>query len=303
MKSFDATPSRLERARREGDHPLSRDAVAVAAFCGALAGLATAASGLERSLVPSLRAAVSGDSPVRLAVTLTSAVLLSCGCGSVAALLATLAQTRGLSLRPPACRLTIVRVCTFQATGDVLRAAAVVAIGACAIGAEIRPEPDAIGRSLAVAVAIGIVGALVDAVATRHAWRRRLRMTHDELRRDVREHDGDPQTRARRRRLHRTLLRGGMRQVRRASFVVVNPTHVAVALRYAPPETPVPAILVRAADAGARRLKTLAAELRIPTIEDPPLARALYAHDALGPIPPELYLAVAQIIAALQRNA
>ena len=187
--------------------------------------------------------------------------------------------------------------------GDTLRAAILVGAGALGIAVAGRPAPDAIGKSLEIALVAGMVSALCDLLGTRAAWRRRLRMTHDELRRDLREHDGDPQTRARRRRLHRFVLRGGLRAVRRASFVVVNPTHLAIAVRYAPPETPVPAILVRAADGGALRVKDLARQLGIPTIEDQMLARALYAHEALGPIPPELYLAVAQIIAMLQRPA
>jgi flagellar biosynthesis protein FlhB len=98
------------------------------------------------------------------------------------------------------------------------------------------------------------------------------------------------------------MVRGSLRHIRRATFVVVNPTHVAIALRYVAEETPVPMILVRAAGDGALRVKKVAAEAGIPTIEDPPLARQLYALDALGPIPPELYLAVAQIIAMLNRE-
>lgn len=303
MKPFEPTPSRLERARREGDHPLSRDVVAVAAFCGAFLGVTAIAPSLESALPADLRAVLAGAPSPRLWLMLIFAVALACGCGSGAAVLATLAQTRGLVLRPLAYRLAPRRMLDLDATGDVVRAAIAVAAGVCGIACTARPSPDAIQRSLGIALGAGIASALLDLLGTRRLWRRRLRMTHDEMRRDLREHEGDPQTRARRRRLHRIVLRGGLRQVRRASFVVVNPTHLAVALRYAPPETPVPAIIVRAADAGAQRMKALAAELGIPSIEDPGLARALYAHEALGPIPPALYLAVAQIIAALQRSS
>jgi flagellar biosynthesis protein FlhB len=128
-------------------------------------------------------------------------------------------------------------------------------------------------------------------------------MTHDELRRDLREEEGDPDARRRRKRLHRALMRGSLREVRRASFVVVNPTHVAVALRYAPPKTPVPEILVRAADRQAQRVRLAAANAAIPILEQPELARQLYAHDRLGPIPPEAYVAVAAIVAFVQRRA
>jgi len=167
----------------------------------------------------------------------------------------------------------------------------------------VAPAPSAILRAIEGTAIIGVVAAVIDVLIVRKSWRRRLRMTFDELRREMREHDGDPQSRARRRRLHRMMVRGGLRNVRRATFVVVNPTHIAIAVRYVAEEMPVPMILVRAADEGALRVRTIAADARIPLIEDPPLARQLYAHDALGPIPPEVYLAVAQIIAALQRES
>ncbi|MGH7682845.1 MAG: EscU/YscU/HrcU family type III secretion system export apparatus switch protein, partial [Vulcanimicrobiaceae bacterium] len=215
--------------------------------------------------------------------------------------LVSLLQTRG-SFRMPAMRLTFGRTFSRDAWTGALRGTIVVAAGAAGMALAIAPRPSAIGGTLAAVAVAGGVGALADVFAARTAWRRRLRMTHEELRHDLREHDGNPQTRGRRRRLHRELMRGAVREVRRASFVIVNPTHVAVAVRYAPPQTPVPAILVRAADAKARKVRELAAELSVPIIEDPPLARALYAHDALGPIPPEAYVAVAQIVAYLQRR-
>jgi len=92
-------------------------------------------------------------------------------------------------------------------------------------------------------------------------------------------------------------------RVAQASFVVVNPSHVAVALRYAPPAVPVPEILVRALDELALRVRTLARQHGIPLIEDVALARLLYAGGENGrPIPPETFVAVAQIVAALARE-
>jgi flagellar biosynthesis protein FlhB len=217
-------------------------------------------------------------------------------------MLATVVQTRGLAFRMPAMRLALGRTFSGDAWAGTLRCALVAATAVAGIALTIAPHPEAIAKTLLAVTFAGGAGAVADVLAVRAGWRRRLRMTHDELRRDLREHDGDPQTRGRRRRLYRTIMHGTVREIRRASFVVVNPTHVAVALRYAPPQTPVPEILVRAADVKARKVRELAAELSIPTIEDPSLARRLYAHDALGPIPPETYVAVAQIVAHLQRR-
>ena len=303
MKPFDPTPSRLERARREGDHPISRDLVSIAALCAALAGAGMTWPLLRAALPVDMRALLMNQPAPRFWILLAAAAACSCACSAAASVAVTALQTNGLHFRPIDVHLKLARVFGLEPLLDSLRCAAAVAIGALGIGLAVRPSPNAILRTVVIAVVAGIASALCDLMATRSAWRRRLRMTHDELRRDLREQEGDPQTRTRRRRLHRSLLRGGLRHVRRASFVIVNPTHIAIALRYAPPDVPVPAILVRAADGSALRVRALATELRIPIVEDRELARCLFAHEALGPIPSELYLAVAQIVAALQRRA
>ncbi len=91
------------------------------------------------------------------------------------------------------------------------------------------------------AFAVGAVFAVADYALARRRWLRGLRMSLDEIKRDAKENEGDPQARARaqdRSSLDRRAARSA--RTREASFVVVNPKHVAVALRYAPPEVPVP---------------------------------------------------------------
>jgi flagellar biosynthetic protein FlhB len=144
---------------------------------------------------------------------------------------------------------------------------------------------------------------VVDYVLARRRWLRGMKMSFEELKRDAKENDGDPQTRARRKSAHRALARGAIGRTREASFVVVNPTHVAVAMRYAPPAIPVPEILVRAVDDAALRVRSIAREHGIPVVEDVALARLLYAEGESGrAIPPDAYVAVAQIVAALARD-
>ena len=127
-------------------------------------------------------------------------------------------------------------------------------------------------------------------------------MTFDEFKRDAKEQDGDPQAKSRRKQLHRTLVRGGIGRTREASFVVVNPTHIAIALRYAPPAVPVPEIIVRAADASALEVRAIAERARIPVVEDVALARLLWRSGEAGrPIPADSFVAVATAIAALIR--
>jgi flagellar biosynthesis protein FlhB len=158
-------------------------------------------------------------------------------------------------------------------------------------------------RACLAALAVGIVFAMADYVLARRRWLRSLKMSFDELKRDAKENDGDPHARSRRKSAHRAVVRGSVGRTREASFVVVNPTHVAVALRYAPPAVPVPEILVRALDHVALRVRALAREHRIPVVENVALARLLYAQGESGrAIPATAYVAVAQIVAALARE-
>ena len=127
-------------------------------------------------------------------------------------------------------------------------------------------------------------------------------MSLEERKREQKEEEGDATARGRRRSLHRALLRGGIVKLKEAAFVVVNPTHVAVALAYAPPRVAVPKVLVRALDDVALRVRALAAHHDIPVVENPVLARALYRDGRSGePIPHEHYLAVAEVVIALTR--
>ncbi len=153
------------------------------------------------------------------------------------------------------------------------------------------------------AAAVGMVFALAEYGVARRAWLKKLKMTFEELKRDVKEHDGDPAARSRRKALHRNLIRGALNNVKDASFVVANPTHVAVALEYRPPLVPVPRVLVRAVDDGAMRVRELAARHHIPVVENIQLARALYRDTDVGQeIPHEHFVAVAEIVAALTRS-
>jgi type III secretion protein U len=153
------------------------------------------------------------------------------------------------------------------------------------------------------AAAVGALFALADYAVVRRRWLRSLKMTFDEFKRDTKEQEGDPQAKSRRKLLHRTLVRGGVARTRDASFVVVNPAHIAIAIRYAPPAVAVPEILVRAADDAAYEVRRLAERAGVPIVEDVPLARLLWRCGEAGrPIPPESFVAVAYAIAALVRS-
>lgn len=150
---------------------------------------------------------------------------------------------------------------------------------------------------LTVGLCIGGV-ALIDLVWSRLKWRLDLRMSLQELKDEQKQAEGDPAVKARQRSIARERARQRMiAAVPRATVVIANPTHYAVALRYVHGETAVPLVIARGIDHLALRIRTLAEENDIPVIEDRMLARSLYDVVRTDrPIPPEFYRAVAEII-------
>jgi flagellar biosynthetic protein FlhB len=133
---------------------------------------------------------------------------------------------------------------------------------------------------------------------------KQLRMSRQELKQEHKETEGDPNVKARRRSLARSLARRRMLlAVSQADVVVTNPTHVAVALKYDPTIADAPVVLAMGERKVAEQIKRLAAEAGVPTVENRPLARALLASARVGfPIPLELYVAVAEILAFVIRQ-
>lgn len=165
----------------------------------------------------------------------------------------------------------------------------------------------AIGEPALVIIAAAAGGAamLAGADVGIQAWlnRRSLRMTDKELKEELRESEGDPQTRARRRAILRRQARARQkRSVRTASVVVSNPTHFAVAVRYRRDIDQVPMVVAKGVDLNAAPILEEARQYGIPIVEAPPLARALNRYVEVDrPIPPGLYRAVAEVLAYIWR--
>jgi len=157
---------------------------------------------------------------------------------------------------------------------------------------------------MAAACAAALLAA-VDYVFTRQSFMKRQRMSMREIKEEHRQQDGDPMIKAKLRQIRMQRSRQRMMaNVPQASVIVTNPTHYAIALKYEPGETPAPICLAMGVDAVALRIREVAAEHDIPIIEDPPLARALFATaDIDRPIPQEHYEAVAKIIGFVMRLA
>jgi flagellar biosynthetic protein FlhB len=129
-----------------------------------------------------------------------------------------------------------------------------------------------------------------------------LKMSKQELREEYKETDGNPSVKARLRRLQRQMRRRRLlKEVERATVVVTNPTHFAVALEYRP-DMAAPVVVAKGVNALAEQIKQVARWHEIPIAENPPLAQALYRSVEIGQtIPAKLYAAVAEILAFLYR--
>ncbi len=143
----------------------------------------------------------------------------------------------------------------------------------------------------------------VDLYRQLRRYRKDLLMTKQEIRDEFKETEGNPHIKIRIRRLQRDLLRRQMmRQVPKATAVVVNPTHYAVAIRYQMESMAAPKVVAKGKNYLALRIRQKALEHQVPIVENPPLAQALYKSAEVGQeIPAHLYRAVAEILAYIYR--
>ncbi len=157
---------------------------------------------------------------------------------------------------------------------------------------------DASIQLLIAALIVYAVIAAVDFAFQKREFIERNKMSMKEIRDEFKETEGDPMVRAKLRQIRQERAqRRMMAKVPEAAVVITNPTHYAVALEYEQGRTPAPIVIAKGVEEVALRIRELAGEHDIPIVEDPPLARALYAVAELEePIPPEHYAAVAKVI-------
>jgi type III secretion protein U len=326
------TPKRLREARRRGEVAVSRELTAAAALAGGLAAVAATGPRLAGSLAHGLEVALASP-----AADLDAAAVLRGAAGSVLALalppLAAAAAAAALAgalqarfnVAPAALAPRLDRVDPFRGLRRLLapaqlafavlglgKAAVLAAVAVAWLRASARPlaalagaaagalwaaAPLLAGLAWRLAATAALLG-LLDLALARRRHLRALRMTRDEVRREHKEDEGDPSHRAERRRRHRALLEAG--PVSRATVVVVNPTHVAVALRHDRAEGGAPVVVAKGAGRAAAAIRSAARRAAVPIVRDVPLARALHRLADLGDeIPEELYEAAAAVLARL----
>ena len=326
-KPFEATPRRLIKAKREGNVARSSEFAATLSFAAGALALAAAAPLLGAAIRSALTQAARGAPPLPACALILAVALVPISAAGAASALACLFQNGGVifvsvalkteRLNPldgikrilsretlfHSVRASLAFACATLAMLPLQRRSVMAVLQASDPGDVAAIAWRAAEQFAATAAVIGLFFSVAEYGAARRAWLRKLRMSFEERKREVKEEEGDTAARGRRRALHRALLRSGFGRIKDASFVVTNPSHVAVALEYRPPVVPVPCILARAVDSAALHLRRVAERFDIPIVQDVWLARALYRDGRTGEAIPHVhYVAVAAVVAALART-
>ena len=341
QKTEQATPRRLEKARQEGQFPVSRELVGAFEFLTFAALLAMGGPAFFAQLRESMRwlftraftpLGSEGDlADVVRGTALRVFVPLGIGAGVLlaVALGTQLAATKmGFSLKklapdferlnpgrklrelpkqnlPSALQALLLIPLVGYAVYVIARDGFVqffwLPLGTAEAGA--RLVAHSLQQLLWKAGMLFLVFGLVDLMRQKRRYEQDLRMSRQEIREEAKESEGNPQTKQRIRRLQRDLLRRQMmKEVPTATAVIMNPTHYAVALRYHADSMAAPVVVAKGKNYLALRIRAKAVEHQVPVIENPPLAQALYRSAAVGQeIPAHLYRAVAEILAYLYR--
>ncbi len=331
-----ATPRRLEQAREEGRVPLSREVATFAVLGAAALVLMMQAPAAARTLAGQMAVLLEQAHAIDPLVALRAALLaagiaaapfalagLLAGVGSV--LLQTGFLFNPAALMPDPSRLSplaglhrLFSPATLTDTGKAVLKAGAAAVVLVRVLDGALPDlraavfwtaPELLDRTarllmhmlLAVLAVQGAV-ALLDVVRTRLKHGRDLRMSREDIRQEMRDSEGDPQVKGRLRQLRMQRARQRMMAaVPKATVVVTNPTHYAVALTYDRAGGNAPRVVAKGVDTVAARIRAVAEENKVPLVANPPLARALYRVELDAEIPAEHFQAVAEIIAYVWR--
>lgn len=173
-------------------------------------------------------------------------------------------------------------------------------------------QPEAFGvviRDIAVQIVLSITAimaiiAMIDLLWSRFHWRQDLRMTKQEVKDEIKQSEGDPIMRSRLRSLQRDRARRRMMaEVPRATLVIANPTHYAIALRYVRDETAAPIVVAKGQDLVALKIREIAEDNDIPVFEEVALARSMYSQVSVdNMIPAQFYQAVAELVRILYND-
>jgi len=334
-----ASHKRLEKAFEEGNLPISREFNAVAGFAAGTVALVSLGGSLRDALVRLIVASTEGVSagwtatPASLIPLVGKPLIIAgtvCVVAAVAGAVAFVPQTHGrfwMNLAMPDLSRVfgggkLGKLFSKQTVLDLaLSAVKLLTVGwACwstlhddfmTLPRLLFARPDVQFAMLFSPLAKGAVKVLTimafwagaDLAVQQLRYRKRMRMTKEEAKREYKEEDGDPVTKGRRRRKHRELAKGrASKEVPVADALIVNPTHIAIAIRYRPGELAAPRVTAKGKGQLAEYMRDLARENGVPIVENIALARLLYKRVKVGrAVPAETYKAIAAILAYVYR--
>jgi flagellar biosynthetic protein FlhB len=336
-----ATPQRKKKAKEKGDSVRSRELLSAMAMLGGVMMLGITAHGFVSSwgkvYAESLRSAavgeVNGEQRWNKAIKqMLEPALVPIGLVLAAsftgALVSGVAQVGGVEIHPNAIEpkfsklnpiTNLGRLFSLQSATRIMKslvpAAAMVLLGWDALKRLMLPMPVmslarlpatfAAAYGLALDAAwITLAWSALDYAIEWRSWKERLKMSKQEMREEMKDAMGNPQTKGRVRQIQRAMRKRKVKaDMSRASVVITNPTHYAVALEFSFETMQAPTVLAKGRDLLAMEIREEARWAGIPIIENPPLARSLYRTVEPGQsIPFELYAAVAGILAYLYRQ-
>jgi flagellar biosynthetic protein FlhB len=341
-KTEDPTPKRLQSAREKGQVTVSQEIKNWASLSGVAFGLAVLAPGIMHGVTATILPFVESPHAMSLNVEnmqealaglfldIGWAVAPIIGLMVVLAVAASIGQVGFLwaptKIAPQLQKISLIKgVQRLFSTRTIVEFAKglvkLVAVATVAFGLVFSAMKDielissfALGHVLeriqlvAILLTSGTVAVMtviagLDYAYQKFSFLKQLRMTKQEVRDEHKQAEGDPQIKARIRRLRmERAQKRMMAAVPEADVVITNPTHFAVALAYQMEAMSAPKLVAKGADFMARRIREIAEENEVPLVENPPLARALYASVELDQeIPPEHYQAVAQVIGYVMR--
>ncbi len=333
-----ASPRRLEQAREEGNVPHSRELMAFMVMAAGAGTFWVLGSWIAQGIADVIRHGLSFDRAAAFdtaimrggSLSLTVDALMYIGplfLIIIAAIIATPFVMGGWVFSPKAFKLDFTRIdpikglgrmFSWQSIAELVKAILKAILIGGVLFWVVRHEQDRLFGLLAQPIETGLASfsqvlffsfvALIGGLAIIAAidvpfqlwqYHDRLKMTREELRKEARESEGDPQLKARIRSQQREMARSRMMsEVPKADVVVTNPTHFAVALKYDSSAMQAPVVVAKGMNLIAQRIRDLAGEHHVPILEAPPLARALHRHADIGDqIPAALYASVAEVMA------
>jgi flagellar biosynthetic protein FlhB len=338
-----ATPQRKKKAREQGDIVHSRELLSAMAMLGGVITLGAMSNGFVSTwgkvYVESLRSAMASvkgqggelllnDAVRRILLPTLLPIGLVMAASFTGALVSGVAQSGGVQIYPKSVELKFSKLnpvtnlgnlfslrSTTRVVKSLVPASVMVVLGWAALKALMIPMPVMslmrLPATFSAAYGLALDAAWVtlawsglDYAIEWRSWNQRLKMSKQEMREEMRDAMGNPQIKAKIRQIQRAMRKRKVKaDMSRASVVITNPTHYAVALEFSFETMSAPTVLAKGRDLLAAEIREEARWAGVPIIENPPLARSLYKMVEPGQsIPFELYAAVAGILAYLYRQ-